>query len=161
MSLCSSVNPGALTFVMYCFPAVGLKKTLGCQLFSAQESRLVLERILNEWLVYENFLQLSVLGQMENMMSGCEAAVTVSRRPNEIGSAKVNGIPNREHILTLSDVLPCPLVILEERMPLDLIYTIAAKSDFPVGFREDMLSLIQDHFSSLVPDFHYTSRSSS
>lgn len=38
-----------------------------------------------------------------------------------------------ENVLTVSDVLPCPLVVLEERMPLDLIETIAAQSNFPVG----------------------------
>lgn len=68
-------------------------------------------------------------------------AVTVSSLLNEKGGVKVITNLNSENVLTLSDVLPCPLVILEERMPLDLIDTIAAKSNFPVGVSEAMLSL--------------------
>lgn len=101
-----------------------------------------MERILDEWLVYKNFLRLSVVGQMENMIVGYMVAATVSRLPNEMGGVKAIRNLNSENVLTLSDVLPCPLVILEERMPLDLIYTITAKSNFPVGVREDILNFI-------------------
>lgn len=66
---------------------------------------------------------------MENMTAGCTIAVTVSRLPNETGGVKLIS----DNVLTLSDVLPCPLVILEERMPLDFIYTVTAESNFPVG----------------------------
>lgn len=48
---------------------------------------------------------------------------------------------NSETVLTVSDDLPCPLVILEERMPLNLIYTITAESNIPVRVSVDMLSL--------------------
>lgn len=34
-------------------------------------------------------------------------------------------------ILTVSDVFPCPLVILEERMPLYLVYAITAEPNLP------------------------------
>lgn len=73
---------------------------------------------------------------------------------NSEQTAKCNGrcesiMSNRGGVLTLSDVLPCPLVILEERMPLDLIDTITAKSNFSAGVREDMLSFILDHFNSV------------
>lgn len=74
------------------------------------------------------------------------------------GGGKVISNLNSKNVLTLSDVLPCPLVILEERMPLDLIYTITAKSNFPVGVRED---ISHDHFNSYACDCQYTSRSSS
>lgn len=79
---------------------------------------------------------------MENMIAGYIVAVTVSRLPNEMGGAKAIRNLKSENVLTLSDVLPCPLVILEERMSLDLIYTITAKSNFPVEVKEDILSLI-------------------
>lgn len=79
---------------------------------------------------------------MENMIAGYMIAVTVSRLPNEMGGVKVIRNLNGENALTVSDVLPRPLVILEERMPLDLIYTVTAESNFPVGVKEDTLSLI-------------------
>lgn len=41
-------------------------------------------------------------------------------------------------ILTVSDVLPRPLVILEERMPLNLIEAITAKSNFPANVSDNM-----------------------
>lgn len=56
--------------MMVRLPFVGLKKRCAANYASEQESRLASERILNEWLVYKNFLQLSVVGQMENMMAG-------------------------------------------------------------------------------------------
>lgn len=56
------------------------KKRCAANYYSEQESRLVLDRMLNEWLVYKNFLQLSVVGQMENMNAGCVIEITVSRR---------------------------------------------------------------------------------
>ena len=74
---------------------------------------------------------------MENMIAGCMIAVTVSRLPTETGGVTIIRNFKGENVLTFSDVLPCPLVILEERMPLDLFYTIAAKSNFPVEMRED------------------------
>lgn len=42
-------------------------------------------------------------------------------------------IMQKKTIPTVSDVFPGPLVILEERMPLYLIYTITAKSNLPVN----------------------------
>ena len=92
--------------------------------------RSVLERILNECLVYKNFLQLSVVGQMENMMAYWPIAVTVCTLPNE---------KRGENVLTFSDVLPCPLIVLEERMPLDLIYTVTAETNLPVEVRTDIV----------------------
>lgn len=38
-----------------------------------------------------------------------------------------------EHVLTLSNVLPCPLVILEEGMPLDLIEAVPTEANFPAS----------------------------
>lgn len=64
-------------------------------------------------------------------------AVTVSTLPNE---------KRGENVLTFSDVLPCPLIILEEWMSLDLIYTVPAKTHLPEEVRKDILNLILDHF---------------
>lgn len=69
---------------------------------------------------------------MENVIAGCTISVTVSRLPNETRGVKVIRNHNSENVLTLSDAIPCPLVILEEGMPLNLIYAITAKSNFPV-----------------------------
>lgn len=55
------------------------KKRCSAKYSSKQESRLVLERIPNEWLVYKNFLQLSVEGQVENMIAGYMISVTPSK----------------------------------------------------------------------------------
>lgn len=41
-------------------------------------------------------------------------------------------------ILTVSDVLPRPLVILEEGMSLNLIQAITAKSNFPANGSDNM-----------------------
>lgn len=68
-------------------------------------------------------------------------AATVSGLSKEVGGVKVISNLNGENALTLSDVLPCPLVILKERVPLDLIDAVAAKSNLPVGVRENVLSL--------------------
>lgn len=76
---------------------------------------------------------------MANMNAGYTIAVRVSGLSNEMGGVKVICNLSSENVLTLSDVLPCPLVILEERMPLDLIYTITAKPNFPVGVRRTYL----------------------
>lgn len=97
---------------------------------------MVLERILNEWLVHKYFLQMSAAGQTENLIAGTQLKGAVRRAPDETGEG--GGFWNlirghSENVLTVSDVLPCPLVVLEERMPLDLIETIAAQSNFPVG----------------------------
>lgn len=97
--------------------------------------------MLNEWLVYKNFLQLSVVGQMENMNAGCVIEITASRRgrcEKLSGATAVKG-GEKKSVLTLSDVLPCPLVILEERMPLDLVHTVTTEPNFPAGVRENIL----------------------
>lgn len=39
--------------------------------------------------------------------------------------------------LTVSDVLPRPLVVLEEGMSLDFIHAITAESNFPVATRQE------------------------
>lgn len=55
------------------------KKRYAAKYSSKHESRCVLESILNEWLVYKNFLQLSVVGQVDNMIAGCMISVTASK----------------------------------------------------------------------------------
>jgi len=105
--------------------------------------------MLNEWLADKNFLQMSAVGQTENRIAG--SAMKGTGSPDAEWNRRCEGNLNRERVLTLSDVLPCPLVILEEGMPLDLIHAVAAKSNFPAGgVRKDTFSLIQ---RSYVRDF--------
>lgn len=72
------------------FPIVGLKKRCAANYSSEQESRLVLERILNEWLVYKNFLQLSVVGQMENTITGRHDCSNSERTVKRSGRCESN-----------------------------------------------------------------------
>lgn len=78
---------------------------------------------------------------MENMITGRHDCSNSEWTVKGVGGVKVISNLNSENALTLSDVLPCPLVILKERVPLDLINTVAAESNLPVVVRENVLSL--------------------
>lgn len=69
------------------------------------------------------------------MTASCMIAKTVSRPANQTGGVKGICQLSSKNVLTLSDVVPSPLIILEERMPLDLVYTITTKSNFPIGVK--------------------------
>lgn len=88
ITLCCSVTRSTLTSGVQLPPRSWPQRGCGANDYSEQESRLVLERILNEWLVCKNFLQLSAVGQMENMITGLMIEITVLQLLNEMGFVK-------------------------------------------------------------------------